>query len=143
MIFAVLIYPARTYLMGHRYPAFPTFGLPCPTTLFTIGLLVFLVKPYPRSVLMVPVHEAAHPARSTNQRDDEPPAHFFGRNSLMPCSILPSAMRRRQISISAIATASTSGPSTKPLAPKAKTLPSTLMKTGTVWMRSLFLTSSG
>ena len=55
MIFAWFIYPAWTYLAGHRYPAFPTFGLPCPTTLFTIGLLAFLVKPYPRSVLLVPI----------------------------------------------------------------------------------------
>ena len=55
MIFAGFIYPAWTYLSGHRYPAFPTFGLPCPTTLFTIGLLAFLVKPYPRSALVVPV----------------------------------------------------------------------------------------
>lgn len=55
MIFAWFIYPAWTYLSGHRYPAFPTFGLPCPTTLFTIGLLAFLVKPYPRSALVVPV----------------------------------------------------------------------------------------
>ncbi len=54
MIFAWFIYPAWTYLSGHRYPAFPTFGLPCPTTLFTIGLLAFLVKPYPRSALAVP-----------------------------------------------------------------------------------------
>jgi uncharacterized membrane protein len=55
IVFALLVYPAWTYLSGHRYPAFPTFGLPCPTTLFTIGLLAFLVKPYPRSVLVVPV----------------------------------------------------------------------------------------
>jgi Family of unknown function (DUF6064) len=55
MIFAWFIYPAWTYLTGHRYPAFPTFGLPCPTTLFTIGLLAFLVKPYPRSVFVVPI----------------------------------------------------------------------------------------
>ena len=55
MIFAWFIYPAWTYLAGHRYPAFPTFGLPCPTTLFTIGLLAFLVKPYPRSAFVVPV----------------------------------------------------------------------------------------
>jgi Family of unknown function (DUF6064) len=55
MIFAWFIYPAWTYFSGHRYPAFPTFGLPCPTTLFTIGLLAFLVKPYPRSVFIVPV----------------------------------------------------------------------------------------
>ena len=55
MIFAWFIYPAWTYFAGHRYPAFPTFGLPCPTTLFTIGLLAFLVKPYPRSPFVVPV----------------------------------------------------------------------------------------
>ena len=51
--FSWLIYPMWTYLAGHRYPAFPTFGLPCPTTLFTIGLLAFLVKPYPRSAFVV------------------------------------------------------------------------------------------
>lgn len=55
IIFAWFVYPAWTYLAGHRYPAFPTFGLPCSTTLFTIGLLAFLVKLYPRSVFVVPV----------------------------------------------------------------------------------------
>ncbi len=55
LMFALLIYPAWTYLSGHHYPAFPTFGLPCPSTLFTIGLLAFLVKPYPRSPFVVPV----------------------------------------------------------------------------------------
>ena len=55
LIFAWFIYPAWTYLAGHRYPAVPTFGLPCPTTIFTIGLLAFLVAPYPRSPLFVPV----------------------------------------------------------------------------------------
>ncbi len=33
----------------------PTFGLPCPTTLFTIGMLAFLIPPYPRSPVIVPV----------------------------------------------------------------------------------------
>lgn len=32
-----------------------TFGLPCPTTLFTIGLLALAVPPYPRGPLLVPV----------------------------------------------------------------------------------------
>jgi hypothetical protein len=53
--FALLVYPAWSWLAGHRYPATPTFGLPCPTTLFTLGLLAFLVSPYPRSVLVVPL----------------------------------------------------------------------------------------
>jgi hypothetical protein len=33
----------------------PTFGLPCPTTIFTIGILAFMISEYPRSVLVVPV----------------------------------------------------------------------------------------
>lgn len=55
VVFALIIYPAWSVLAGHSYPAMPTFGLPCPTTLFTIGLLAFLVPPYPRSTLVVPV----------------------------------------------------------------------------------------
>jgi Family of unknown function (DUF6064) len=55
IIFALVGYPLWTYLAGHRYPGFPTFGLPCPTTIFTLGVLAFLVKPYPRSVFVVPI----------------------------------------------------------------------------------------
>jgi len=55
VVFALVAYPAWTSFSGHRYPAFPTFGLPCPTTLFTLGLLAFLVAPYPRSPLLVPL----------------------------------------------------------------------------------------
>lgn len=55
VMFALVIYPAWSVYAGHRYPGLPTFGLPCPTTLFTIGLLAFLVAPYPRSPLVVPV----------------------------------------------------------------------------------------
>lgn len=53
--FALLGYPLWSWLAGHPYPAAPTFGLPCPTTIFTIGLLAFLQAPYPRSPLVVPV----------------------------------------------------------------------------------------
>jgi len=55
IVFALFIYPAWSVYSGHAYPALPTFGLPCPTTFFTIGLLALLVRPYPRSVLVVPV----------------------------------------------------------------------------------------
>jgi hypothetical protein len=54
-VFALVAYPAWNSFSGHRYPAFPTFGLPCPTTLFTLGLLAFLTAPYPRSPLLVPL----------------------------------------------------------------------------------------
>ena len=51
--YALIGYPAVAALAGQRYPAMPTFGLPCPTTIFTFGVLVWCVRPVPRSVLVV------------------------------------------------------------------------------------------
>ena len=55
LVFALLLYPAWSSLSGHNYPAFPTFGLPCPTTIFTIGVFGFAAAPYPRSPIVIPV----------------------------------------------------------------------------------------
>jgi hypothetical protein len=55
VVFALAIYPAIGYALGHRYPATPTFGLPCPTTIFTLGLLLFAESPAPRAVFVVPI----------------------------------------------------------------------------------------
>ena len=55
VVFALLVYPLWSIRAGHAYPQLPTFGLPCPTTLFTIGLLSLLTAPYPRSPLVVPL----------------------------------------------------------------------------------------
>ena len=54
MVFALVIYPAIGYAIGRRYPAIPTFGLPCPTTIFTLGLLLFAERA-PRPVYLVPL----------------------------------------------------------------------------------------
>lgn len=54
VVFALVVYPVWSAYAGHPYPATPTFGLPCPTTIFTIGLLCFAVPPTPRSPLIVP-----------------------------------------------------------------------------------------
>ncbi len=43
-LYALIFYPLLSYYFGHTYPAAPTFGLPCPTTIFTFGLLVLLEK---------------------------------------------------------------------------------------------------
>jgi len=59
IVFALVLYPVIGYFLGHRYPAAPTFGLPCPTTIFTLGLLLFAAHPVPRSVFVVPVLWAA------------------------------------------------------------------------------------
>ncbi|MCW8827452.1 MAG: DUF6064 family protein [Gammaproteobacteria bacterium] len=55
VLFVLTLYPIWSWYAGHAYPHMPTFGLPCPTTLFTIGLLAFLVPPYPRTPFIVPV----------------------------------------------------------------------------------------
>ncbi len=40
MAWGVIIYPLTGYTVGHRYPRVPLFGaMPCPTNIFTIGLL--------------------------------------------------------------------------------------------------------
>jgi hypothetical protein len=53
--FALLLYPALGWLVGHRYPATPTFGLPCPTAIFTIGILLLARGDVPRSIFLIPV----------------------------------------------------------------------------------------
>lgn len=55
IVYGLAVYPALCMLTGHSYPAMPTFGLPCPTTLFTIGLLAFAEPPLPRVVLIAPL----------------------------------------------------------------------------------------
>jgi hypothetical protein len=55
VVFALVLYPLVGHLLGHRYPAVPTFGLPCPTTIFTIGILLFGKAPVPASVFVVPI----------------------------------------------------------------------------------------
>ena len=59
MMLALGVYPALSHVMGHRYPATPTFGLPCPTTIFTIGILLFAQAPVPRTVFIVPIFWSA------------------------------------------------------------------------------------
>lgn len=53
--YALVVYPAWSHFAGQPYLETPTFGLPCPTTIFTMGLLAGLVRPYPGSVFVVPV----------------------------------------------------------------------------------------
>jgi hypothetical protein len=53
--YALVLYPLAAVLLGHGYPAMPTFGLPCPTTLFTLGMLAFLKPPRPVAVFVVPL----------------------------------------------------------------------------------------
>ena len=53
--FALLGYPVWATLAGHAYPVLPTFGLPCPTTIFTIGLLTLASGRAAKWTLCVPI----------------------------------------------------------------------------------------
>jgi len=55
IIFAMIIYPILGYFFGHIYPVSPTFGLPCPTTIFTLGILLQCTKKCPVIILIIPV----------------------------------------------------------------------------------------
>ena len=55
ILYALVVYPLLGGLFGREFPASPTFGLPCPTTIFTIGVFHLLLAPFPRLVLIVPV----------------------------------------------------------------------------------------
>ena len=53
--FALFVYPAIGAISGHRYPTSPTFGLPCPLTLFTFGILLATRAPHRRALLVIPM----------------------------------------------------------------------------------------
>lgn len=54
LIYAFAAYPAIGWMLGHRYPASPTFGLPCPTTIATLGLLLWSRDRAPLAVMIIP-----------------------------------------------------------------------------------------
>jgi hypothetical protein len=54
ILYGMVIYPVLGYFFGHVYPHSPTFGLPCPTTIFTFGLLLWADK-LPKYLLVIPV----------------------------------------------------------------------------------------
>jgi len=55
IVYAMLIYPVIGALLGHGYPRSPSFGVaPCPTTIFTFGLLLWTSAKVPKAVLVIP-----------------------------------------------------------------------------------------
>jgi hypothetical protein len=53
--YALVGYPLIGALSGHAFPAAPTFGLPCPTTLFTVGLLLLAEPRLHRALVVGPL----------------------------------------------------------------------------------------
>lgn len=54
VVYALIAYPLIGLASGQRYPAMPTFGAPCPTTIFTFGVLLWSEEPIPVRLLVIP-----------------------------------------------------------------------------------------
>jgi hypothetical protein len=54
VIYALALYPAIGWALGHRYPSAPTFGVPCPTTIVTLGLLAWSEERPPLVLMAIP-----------------------------------------------------------------------------------------
>ena len=52
--YGLVVYPVVGAALGHRYPASPTFGLPCPTTLYTLGVLIWM-RPLQWRLALIPL----------------------------------------------------------------------------------------
>jgi hypothetical protein len=51
----MIVYPILGMLLGHGYPRSPSFGVaPCPTTIFTFGLLLLTNAKVPKSLMVIP-----------------------------------------------------------------------------------------
>jgi hypothetical protein len=50
-----LAYPGFVLLTGLEWPRMPAFGVPCPTTLFTAGMLLSATPPVPWWVFVAPI----------------------------------------------------------------------------------------
>jgi hypothetical protein len=55
LIVYALLYPAIVRAEGHAFPRLPTFGVPCPTTILTIGFLLAAGRSLPRVVAVIPL----------------------------------------------------------------------------------------
>lgn len=55
MLYALVVYPGLGVLLGHGYPQAPMFGVaPCPTAIFTFGLLLWTAGRVPGWLLVIP-----------------------------------------------------------------------------------------
>lgn len=55
IFYALVIYPLLGFVFGHIYPQSPTFGVPCPITIFTFGILLWTDRKIPFYILVIPI----------------------------------------------------------------------------------------
>lgn len=55
-VFAMIVYPAMGWALGHVWPRAPMFGVaPCPMTIFTMGMLLLAAGRVPLYLVIIPV----------------------------------------------------------------------------------------
>lgn len=55
VFYSLVAYPALAALLGHSFPTSPSFGVPTPITIFTLGMLLLTRAPYARLLFVVPL----------------------------------------------------------------------------------------
>jgi len=55
LAYSLVVYPIIGHLAGHDYPYSPTFGLPCPTTIFTLAILLLVQNKLPFHIVVIPL----------------------------------------------------------------------------------------
>lgn len=55
IFYALVAYPAMAALLDHAHPTSPSFGVPTPVTIFTLGMLLLTRAPYARILFVVPL----------------------------------------------------------------------------------------
>jgi hypothetical protein len=55
IVYAMGVYPVLNYVFDHTYPGMPVFGVtPCPTTIFTFGVLLYSKNRVPPYLIVAP-----------------------------------------------------------------------------------------
>ncbi len=88
-----LVYPLLVLASGHEYPRAPLFAVPCPTTLFTCGVLLTAVPRVPVVASIVPVAWTAIAGSAAILLDITPDALLFIAGAAVVITAI--AQRRR------------------------------------------------
>jgi hypothetical protein len=55
VVYALFIYPLLGWMFGHGYPSGPSFGAPCPVTIFFLGTTLWIAGGVPVAAVIVPL----------------------------------------------------------------------------------------
>jgi hypothetical protein len=53
--YALVVYPLVGWALGHEYPNGPTFGAPCPLTIYFFGMMLWTAGRIPVALIVIPV----------------------------------------------------------------------------------------